>query len=74
MAQLWEGQRTLGKENQSLMQGNGLGGRVLTQRGYKGQILQHHIMVQVSLNLAQEPPLLLREVHSHVLKGPVALS
>lgn len=44
-----------------------------TQRGYKGQILQHHIMVQVSLNLTQEPPLLLREVHSHVLKGPVAL-
>ena len=45
----------------------------LTQRSYKCQVLQHHIMVQASLSLIKEPPLLLGEVNGHVLKSHTAL-
>lgn len=45
----------------------------LTQRGHKCQVLQHHSVVQVSLCLIQELPLLLGEVYGHILKGPPAL-
>ena len=47
---------------------------VLTQGGNQGQVLQHDVIVQESLSLAEEPPLLLGEVHRHVLKGHMALS
>lgn len=44
------------------------------QGGYQGQVLQHDVIVQESLSLAEEPPLLLGEGHRHVLKGHMALS
>ena len=47
---------------------------VLTQGGYQGQVLQHDVIVQESLSLTEEPPLLLGEGHRHVLKGHMALS
>ena len=47
---------------------------VLTQGGYQGQVLQHDVIVQESLSLAEEPPLLLGEGHRHILKGHMALS
>ena len=35
--------------------------------------LQHHVLVQVSLDGVQASPLLLAEVHSHILKGHQSL-
>lgn len=57
-------------ETSSGHQGRGDG---LTQRGYKCKVFQHHIAVQESLSLIEEPPLLLGEVNGHVLKGHAAL-
>ena len=46
----------------------------LTQRGYKSEILQHHMEVQASLSRIQEAPFCPREVHGHILKGHLNLS
>lgn len=46
----------------------------LTRGGYKCQVLQHHILVKVSLSLIKEIPFLPGEVHGHVIKGHTALS
>lgn len=54
--------------------GNRDGGEDLTRGGYKSQVLQHHIMVQVSLSLIKELPLLPGEEHGHIFKGHTALS
>ena len=40
----------------------------LTQGCYKCKVFQHHTVVQESLSLIQEPPLLLGEVNGHILK------
>lgn len=71
------GARTAGQLKEKGTGGNELrtpsGGEGLTQRGYQGKGLQHHIAVQKPLSLIKEPPLLLGEVNGHVLKGHTAL-
>ena len=46
----------------------------LTQRRYKCQVLQHHIIVQASLSLIEETPFLPGEVHNHILQSHTVLS
>ena len=46
----------------------------LTQRGYKSEILQHHMEVQASLSRIQEAPFCPGEIHGHILKGHPNLS
>lgn len=41
---------------------------VLTQGGYKCQVLQHHITVQASLSLIKETPFLPGKGHSYIFK------
>ena len=45
----------------------------LTYGRQQCQVLQHHTVVQMSLSLIQEPPLLLGEVYGHILKYHTAL-
>lgn len=45
-----------------------------TQRGDEGEVLQHHVLVQVPLRLLQQLPLLAREGHEHVLEGHAGLA
>lgn len=46
----------------------------LTQRGQVPAVLPHHVSVQCSLRRVQQCPLLLRELHGHILEGHQVLS
>lgn len=47
--------------------------RGFTYGVYKCEVFQHYMAVQRPLGRIQEHPLLLGEVHSHILKGHQAL-
>lgn len=46
----------------------------LTQRCQVPAVLPHHVSVQCSLRRVQQCPLLLRELHGHILEGYQVLS